>query len=86
MVGYNKNQLVYTIMFDIIIKLLFSFLVSILIVFVSNIFINILLIYKPFIFNKWSIIIDYSFYITIYLLLILLFAITYIINIFVKKN
>lgn len=86
MVGYNKSQLVYMMIFDIVIKLLFSLLVSILIVFVSNIFINILLIYKPFIFNKWSIIIDYSFYITIYFLLILLFAITYIINIFIKKK
>lgn len=78
--GYNRNQLLKNVAAHAFIELLSSFIISLVLVLLSRIAINVLLYYKPFIFNKWTIIIDFNSYIFIYLFLFMVYFIIYLFN------
>lgn len=78
--GYNKNQLMKSVVAHALIELLLCFIISLIFVLLSKISINILLYYKPMIFNKWTIIIDFKSSILIYLFLFMVYIFIYLFN------
>lgn len=85
-IGYNKVQIYIYILIEIIIKLIMSFIISLLLLGLLGIILNIVLQYKPFIFNKLSIVIDYKFYLVIYSFFAIVSLILYSLNILLKKE
>lgn len=84
-VGYNKFQTFMMFISEIVIKLTLSIIFSFIISLILYGIVSIVLYYKPFIFNKWTIIFDYLSYLKIYLFLIVLFIVIYGFN-YIWKN
>ena len=84
--GYNKIQIFMVFISEIIIKLTLSIIFSIMISLLLYGVVNLLVYYKPFIINKWTIVFDYLSYIQIYLFLFILFVIIYGFNYLWKKE